>query len=502
MIEINAVEKKRQRKLGVVWCVTFLVLFPLLIVLGLTMRLNQGEMIKLSTGKFYAVMTLHGLGMASVLFSFSLGAISYLIATRYAKLSLAVGYFVYVLFLIGIFGLTIATLMGNFGAGWYVLYPLPFVGTNWPKWSTGLSIISLIILGVTWLIGCLHVLYALAKNYGGIARIFALQYYKKKKPEKELPPIVLISTTSLIPGVLAYLAGAVFLIMYLMQYFEPSLTFNPLLVKNLDFFFGHTLVNITMYIAVGWVYTLLPEFTGREWKLNTVTVIGWNATFIFIIFAYFHHLYMDFVQPLPLQYAGQVISYLSAIPATAVTLFGVIAQFYHSRVKWTIIPEMFLFGGMGWAVGGFAAVVDSTIAVNKVFHNTLWVPAHFHTYLLMGVVPFILAFLYYFICAKEDPAKDRHARIGFWLFILGAYGFLLMFYLGGMYSIPRRFSDYAGIGLNSVHQIGEHLAEIAVIFISLLLIGLLLMYVTIFINLFNKNNRPVMPNTTEPIPIQ
>jgi len=480
MIQISSVEKRQQKKLIITWSITFLILFPLWITLGLLMRLNQGEWIKLSPDTFYALMTMHGLGMAGTLFSISLAALSYLIATRYARLNIGVGYFVYFSVVLGVIGLIIATLYAKFGPGWYLLYPLPFVGANWPGWSTALSIISLIILGIAWLIGCLHVLYALAKEYGGIARIAGWQYFKKNPPEKEMPSVVMISTISLTPGVLAFLAGAVFLIIYLLKYFEPSLAFDPLLLKNLTFFFGHTLVNITMYVGIGWLYMLLPEFTHRDWKINKVTAIAWNATFFFILFAYFHHLYMDFVQPLPLQYAGQLASYFSAVPATAVTMFGVIVQLYHSKIKWTIIPLMFLLGTAGWAIGGFAAVVDSTISINKVLHNTLWVPAHFHTYMLMGILLFILAFLYYLVVAKEDPTKDQKPKLGFWLFVIGSYSFLVMFYLGGLNSIPRRYADYSAIPLKNVHETGALLAQIAAVSICLLLVGLLLMYVTLF----------------------
>ena len=57
------------------------------------------------------------------------------------------------------------------------------------------------------------------------------------------------------------------------------------------------------------------------------------------------------------------------------------------------------------AVGGVAAVIDSTVAVNLVFHNTLWVPAHFHTYYLMGVVFMVRT------PSKQSPARPqaRHA---------------------------------------------------------------------------------------------
>lgn len=486
MIQISPVEKKQQKRLVVIWSITFLILFPLLITLGLLMRLNQGEWMKLSMDTFYALMTLHGLGMAGVLFSIAFAALWYLISTRYAKLNLGVGYVVYFLVVIGVLGLAYATLIGKFGAGWYMLYPLPFKGATWTTQSTILSVISLIVLGVAWLVGILHLLYSIAKEYGGVYNLLGWQYLGKKKVERELPPIVHIATISLVPGVIAFLAGAVMLIMYLLQSFEPTLSFNPLLLKNMTFFFGHTLVNITMYCGVGWVYALLPEYTGREWKLNKLIVYSWNATFFFILFAYFHHLYMDFVQPLPFQYAGQIASYLSAVPATAVTMFSIIAQLYHSKVKWGVIPLMFLIGTAGWAIGGFAAVIDSTISVNEILHNTLWVPAHFHTYMLGGIVLYIFAFLFYLASSKTEQERDRIARIGFWIFVIGAHGFIATFYMGGLKSIPRRFSDYAGIQIQSTHHEGEMLAQIAVVLIALLLIGLLIMYGSLFKKLLRR----------------
>ena len=486
MIQLEAVQLKKERRLAIVWSVTFLIVFPLLITLGLLMRLNQGEIIKLPINDFYALMTLHGLGMVGVLFSIAFAGLWYLISTRYRRLNIRVGYFTYCVVLIGFLGLAFATLIGGFAPGWYLLYPLPFKGATWTIWATRLSIISLIIMGIGWLVGILHLLYGLAKEYGGFTKLLGWQYLGKKKVDRELPPIVMISTVSLVPGVFALLAAAVFLIMYLLQSFEPALSFNVLLMKNITMFFGHTLANIIIYSALGWVYALLPEFTGREWKTNKVVMYSWNATFLFILFAFFHHMYMDFAQPIGMQYAGQVISYLSAVPATVVTMFGVITQLYHSKVKWGIVPLTFLIGTAGWAIGGGAAVVDSTIAMNRVLHNTLWVPAHFHTYLLLGAVLFIFGFLFYLFSENGNQDGGKLAKTGFWLFVLGGHGFLATFYFGGLSSIPRRYADYSGIEIKSVHQMGEHLAQISVWLIALLVIGLFIMYFSLFAKLFSR----------------
>lgn len=467
---------KKERRLAITWGITFLILFPLLAILGLFMRMGQGELVKLLLANFYAFMTLHGLGMAGLLFSMAFAAIWYLISTRFARLNIRVGYFVFCTLLIGLTGLTIGTLVGKFGPGWYMLYPLPFKDPTWVSWSIGTSIISIIILGIGWLTGILHVVFSLLKEYRGFSNLLGWQYLRKKNyKKKELPPMVLITTISLIPGIFGLVAGIVTMVIYLIQSFESTLVFDPLLLKNMTFFFIHTLVNITLYLSVGWVYALLPEFTGREWKTNKVLIYAWNATLFLILFAYFHHLYMDFVQPLSMQYAGQIASYLSAIPATAIAMFGIIFQLYHSKIKWGITPLMFLLGTAGWAIGGFAALVNSTIAVNKILHNTLWVPAHFHTYTLMGIALFILGFLFYLFPAKKNEQEDKVASTGFWIFVAGSYGFLLMFYLGGLSSIPRSYARYTGMGIESMHARAVSLSQVSVAFIVLLLTGLFIM---------------------------
>ncbi|MEO9023340.1 MAG: cbb3-type cytochrome c oxidase subunit I [Ginsengibacter sp.] len=484
MIQLEPVKLKKQRRLAITWSVSFLILFPLLIILGLLMRLGQGELIKLLLANFYAFMTLHGLGMSGLLFSMAFATIWYLISTRYARLNIRIGYFVFFTTLIGIAGLTIGTLIGKFGPGWYMLYPLPFKDPTWVPWSIEVSIISLIILGIAWLTGISHLLYSLSKEYGGFMKLLGWQYIRKVEERKELPPIVLITTISLVSAIPGFLVGITMMFLYLFQSFETVLKFDPLLLGNMTFFFGHTLSNVTLYCSVGWVYALLPEFTGREWKTNKLLVYAWNATFFLILLVYLHHLYMDIVQPLSTQYAGQIASYLSAIPATAITMFGVIFQLYRSKIKWSIIPIMLLLGMAGWAIGGFAASVDSTMAIRKILNSTLWVPAHFHTYTLMGIVLFIFAFIFYLFQTKNKEQKDKLAKTGFWLFAIGGYGFLLMLYLGGLKSIPRSYARYTGININGMHTTAVYLAQISVLFILLLLIGLFIMYFSLFANLF------------------
>src|SRR4029079_18510190 len=126
-------------------------------------------------------------------------------------------------------------------------------------------------------------------------------------------------------------------------------------------------------------------------------------------------------------------------------------------------------GVMGWAIGGVAAVIDSTVAVNTRFHNTLWVPAHFHTYYIMGVVLMILGTVFHLVTDLSSvPESGALTRTIVGTVGVGGYGFLLMFYLAGVAGVPRRYATYP-----QEVAVGTTYAKVSLIFIAVLLIGAL-----------------------------
>ena len=458
-----------------VWLVTLLAVFSVMVVLGIAMRLAQGEHLELQPQTFYAVMTMHGLGMAGSLFTVGLVLVWYIVAQT-CRPSFVVLWLAYPLFLVGAVGLLAATLVGGFGAGWYALYPLPFVNPVWPSWATGTTIVSLMLMGVAWLVIQLDLLRSMAARYGA-RRLLAWDYLGGREPTEALPSPILVATMCTIAGALGTISGASTLVMYLFKWQAPSTQFDPLFLKNTMFMFGHTIVNVAMYCGLCAVYALMPTYSKRPWKVNRIVALSWNATLLFVLTAYFHHLYMDFAQSEGLQFVGQIASYSSAVPATAVTVFGFGSQVYRSGIKWTFVPLAFAVGITGWVVGGIAAVVDSTIVVNRVFHNTLWVPGHFHTYFLVGFVLIALGFLHHLVASRAN----RLAGAGLAAMLAGGYGFVLMFYLGGMSSVPRRYASYSLISFGSIARTGSRLALYGAAFASLFLVGAVVFYVSLVV---------------------
>ncbi len=425
-----------------VWIILILALFVIAIILGITMRFNQGNDIALSSVTFYSFMTTHGVTMVGIWFVAGMVSTNYLLS-RYVKVSTRINVIAMIFTVVGVLLLWSSTFIGKFHAAWTFLYPLPFHLPGNTNWSTPIFLLSLTILTIGWLIWTLDLLARILKSYS-FRQAFGWQHLSKN-PTSETPPFIMISMVTLI-GILTCLISAVILVvLFFAEYFSGgSFKNDPLLIKNITYFFGHTIINEALYLGLAALYELFPEISGRpKFKTTWYVALAWNCTMVFVLTAFFHHLYMDFVQPLGFQLVGQLASYFSSLPAAAVSAFSVIVVVFKNRIQWSMPNLLFFLGVMGWLIGGIGAVIDATISNNFILHNTLWVPAHFHTYNALGNVLFSLAF---FIWAANEfsnqHGKGKAEAVKILLLLVGGLGLVMMFYIAGAHSIPRRFAVY------------------------------------------------------------
>ncbi|HVA38657.1 MAG TPA: cbb3-type cytochrome c oxidase subunit I [Candidatus Dormibacteraeota bacterium] len=424
---------------------TGLAVFALMAVLGLTMRMAQATWISLDPTMFYAIMTLHGAGMITSMALCGMGGL-WSLMYREHRMRPSVAYWAYGLVVAGVVAVLLSVFPGKFGAGWTFLYPLPFIGATWPSWATGLFLIGIALVTAGWIVWCIQMFGCVVSAYGGLRGALAwdLVFHPKEfaaSGREAPPPQAFAALVASVDGLLAGAAGMLIGVALIVRWLSPSTVLDPLWAKNLTFFFGHTFANLTIYMAIAFVYVGLPRYVDREWHTSQVLAVAWWGTLLFVATAYFHHLYMDFVQPRSVQYVGEVASYLAAFPPAIVTVFGGVLLVYRSRMRWTL-GSLFMYAGMaGWIVGGFGAVLDATIPINSILHNTLWVPAHFHTYLLEGVLLFVLGWVFHNLEERSGAATSALVR---WIAGLGIFGggaiFLLGFYVGGADGVPRRYA--------------------------------------------------------------
>lgn len=422
--------------------------YVLMMVLGLLMRMGQATWLDISPVIFYQIMTAHGAGMVGIS-GLAGAAVMWYFLRRYVHLSTAILWSNLVFFLIGVVLILGGIFIGGYAGGWTFLFPLPSHGLGaWGVTGAASFLLGLLLIGVGFLLLYLDVARAILTEYGSLSKSLGWPHLFGNINDSPPSATVIASTMVLIVNITGILAGAVVLVLILVNLFLPEFEVNALLTKNLTYFFGHVFINATIYQAVIAVYEILPEYTKRPWKVNKVFIGAWTASTLMVMAVYPHHLLMDFVMPTWALILGQIMSYTSGFPILVVTAFSALTIVHRSGIKWDMASGLLFLSMFGWAVGVVPAVIDGTIAVNKVMHNTLWVPGHFHMYLIMGLVAMLFGFKYY--VSNQTGANTKTIdKLAFWLFAVGGTAFSMSFLVSGYYSVPRRwavhFPEWVGL---------------------------------------------------------
>jgi cytochrome c oxidase subunit 1 len=429
-----------ERRIGLLFLATGVALIAAMGVLGLIMRLTQATVIGLSPAWFYRLLTLHGTGMITGSLLAMMGALWYVL---HASVPLRPGRMlvIYALTLAGVLAVLIATLVGGFGAGWAFLPPLPFYPAGqWSVWSESLFFVGNLLVGAGFCVFCIDVLEQTTATYGGLTRTLGWDYLRGRE-EKAPPPQAIAATVVAIDGLISCAVGSTILVGLLGRTYDHTVAIDALVAKNLVYFFGHSIANLTIYLAAAVIYVLVPRYAGRPYETTKVFVAGWMGSLVFIATAYSHHLYMDFVQPTWAEVISEVASYGALIPVAVITIYSMTMLIWGSRYQWTLASTLLYIGFAGWAIGGAGAVIDSIIPFNFRLHNTAWVVAHFHTYLILTVVVWVFAFLAHLLERDADRTSSRAART--WtvaLILVGGYGLTGTWFVEGTLGIPRRYA--------------------------------------------------------------
>jgi cytochrome c oxidase subunit 1 len=429
-----------ERRIGLLFAATGSALIVVMGVLGLIMRLTQATVLDVSPAWFYRLMTLHGAGMITGSLLVMMGALWYVL---HASVPLRVGRMLvtYVSTLVGAVAVLIATLVGGFAGGWTFLPPLPFYPSGqWSVWSEALFFVGLLFVGGGFLVFCVDVLEQTTATYGGLVRTLGLRFLAGREPDAP-PPQAIAATVVAIDGLLASAAGTTIVVGLLGRTYDSKVGTDALVAKNLVYFFGHSIANLTIYLAVAAIYVLFPRYAGRPYATTKVFVAAWMGSLVFIATAYSHHLYMDFVQPVWADIVSETASYAAVIPVAVVTIYSLTMLVWGSRFEWTLASTLLYIGLAGWAIGGVGAVIDSVIPINFRLHNTVWPVAHFHTYLIMCVVVWGLAFLAHLLERDADRTSSPAARTSsVVLLLIGGYGLTGTWFVEGMLGVPRRYA--------------------------------------------------------------
>lgn len=439
-VEVATGISPSERRVAWLFTCTGLLLFGVLGLVGLTMRLTQAGVLDVSERWFYRLMTVHGAGMLVGALLVMMGALWFVLRPT-VPLSLPRMLASYTTIMLGAVAVVISSIVGGFATGWTFLSPLPFHSAGqWSTWATVTFLVGMVFVGTGFFIYCLDVLSCTIGVYGGLKRTLGLDFLRDRD-DTPPPPQAIAATVVSLEGMLASVVGTTVLVALIDRTIDSGAQIDALWAKNLTYFFGHSIANLIIYLAAGAIYVLVPLYCGRPWKTTKPIVIGWFATLVLVTTAYSHHLYMDFVQPRWAEYVSEIASYAAAVPVAVVTIYTGMMLVWGSRYRWTLASTLLYLGFAGWAIGGTGAVIDSLIPVNFRFHNTLWVPAHFHTYLLLGVMLWAMAFLIHLLERAAGRVSSRTATVlAPSAMVVGGYGLVGMWYASGALGVSRRYA--------------------------------------------------------------
>lgn len=130
------------------------------------------------------------------------------------------------------------------------------------------------------------------------------------------------------------------------------------------------------------------------------------------------------------------------------TLFG-----WLGKLPWdnpgmaALMVSMFLF-----AIGGFNGTVATTLQLNMVTHNNLWIPAHLHGVVVGGATVAFMGLSYFMVplVTRREMFWPGVARIQPYIYGLGLLIMILSLNWAGILGVPRRAMDitYGGLAPN------------------------------------------------------
>ncbi|WP_296420295.1 cytochrome c oxidase subunit I [Pseudooctadecabacter sp.] len=352
------------------------------------------------------------------------------------------------------------------GVGW-VLYPP--LSTTEAGISMDLAIFAVHVSGASSILGAINMI---------------TTFLNMRAPGMTLHKVPLFAwsifvTAWLILLALPVLAGAITMLLmdrnFGTTFFDPAGGGDPILYQHILWFFGHPEVYIIIVPAFGIISHVIATFSRKPifGYLPMVYAMVAIGALGFVVWA--HHMYtvgMSLTQQSYFMLATMVI----AVP-TGVKIFSWIATMWGGSVEFKT-PMMWAFGFLFlFTVGGVTGIVLSQAGVDRAYHDTYYVVAHFHYVMSLGAVFGIFAGIYFYLpkmAGRMIPEWAGHTH--FWLMFIGANITFFPQHFLGRNGMPRRYIDYneAFALWNYVSSIGAFIAFGSFLFFIVMLFKTLL----------------------------